>query len=146
MKRYNSKIGKGLIIILAAVLGGVSILMILTINWWGLAVVSLTAGFIAYTFLTTYYTISDHILKIKCGFMINKSIPINDIIKISESNNPVSSPANSIDRLEIKYSIKESILISPKDKVGFINHIQSINPKIKLTIDINELHEENIKN
>lgn len=143
MKRYNSKIGKGLLIFLVAIFGGLSILMILTINWWGLTVVFLTAGFIAYTFLTTYYTISDHILKIKCGFMINKSIPINTIIKISETNNPVSSPANSIDRLEIKYGVQESILISPKDKVGFINHILSINPKIKSTIENNELQEEN---
>jgi hypothetical protein len=139
MKKYNSKIGNKILLVLIIVFGGISILMILTKTWLGLAAVILMIGFVGYVFLTTYYSISDQMLKVKCGFMVNKSIPIDSIIKISETNNPVSAPANSMDRLEIEYGAKDSILISPKDKVGFINHILSINHKIESTIDNNEL-------
>lgn len=146
MKRYNSKIGNKILLVIIIVFGVITILMVLTKIWLGLAAIILMIGFIVYIFLTTYYTISDRTLKVKCGFMINKSIPIDTILKISETNNPVSAPANSMDRLEISYGGKESILISPKDKIGFINHIRSINPKIESTIDDNELQKGHNKN
>lgn len=145
MTRYNSKIGFGIPLFIIVVLGSISILMIYNKTWIGLFVILLVMGFIGYIFMTTYYLVTDKILKIKCGFMVNKSVSIDSIRKISETNNPLSSPANSLDRLEIKYSRNGTIMISPKNKAGFINQIIKINPKIELTINDKELLNE-IKN
>ena len=139
MTRYNSKIGIGILLFLIIVLGGVSIPMIINKIWIGLAVILLVIGFIGYIFTTTYYLIEDKDLIIKSGFMVNKTISIDTIRKISESNNPLSSPANSLDRLEINYSRNGTILISPKNKAGFLNQIIEINPKIELKIKNEDL-------
>ncbi|TLP80170.1 PH domain-containing protein [Maribacter sp. ACAM166] len=70
-------------------------------------------------------------------FTQNKTIralsEIDKIRKISETNNPLSAPAASLDRLEIVYDAYGTILISPKDKSGFIKHITQLNPKIEVT-------------
>lgn len=134
MTRYNSKIGFGILLFLIIVLGGASVIMIYNKIWIGLAVVLTVVGFIGYIFSTTHYIIADKNLIIKNGFMVTKSISIDTIRKISETNNPLSSPANSLDRLEIKYSSKDAILISPKNKDKFINQLIEINPKIELKI------------
>ena len=139
MTRYNSKIGIGILIFLIIVLGGVSIPMIIDRIWIKLAVIFAVIGFIGNIFTTTYYLIADKDLIIKSGFMVNKTISIDTIREISESNNPLSSPANSLDRLEINYSRKGTILISPKDKAGFLNHLIEINPKIDLKIKNGDL-------
>ncbi|MBU0474731.1 MAG: PH domain-containing protein [Bacteroidetes bacterium] len=139
MTKYNSKIGFGIVLFLIIVLGGISILMIYNKIWIGLAIVLLVMGFIGYIFITTYYLIIDKDLIIKSGFMVNKSVPIDSIWEISETNNPLSSPANSFDRLEIKYSRNETILISPKNKDGFSKQLVEINPKIKLLVKNNDL-------
>jgi hypothetical protein len=79
-------------------------------------------------------------LAIKCGFLFNKTINIQTIKKITETNNPISSPATSLDRLEIVYGKFDSVIISPKKKVEFIADIKSLNPnvevKLKKRIDI----------
>lgn len=84
--------------------------------------------------LTTNYTIESDHLTIKCGFLINKSINIRTIRKISETNNVISSPATSIDRLEITYGKFGSILISPKLKMEFINEITALNPSVEVKL------------
>lgn len=139
MTRYNSKIGTRILLFLIVVLGGVSIPLIYQKVWIGLAVILSVIGFIGYIFTTTYYIITDKDLIIKSGFMVNKTISIETISEISESNNPLSSPANSLDRLEINYSRKGTILISPKNKAGFLNQLIEINPKIDLKIKNSDL-------
>lgn len=49
-----------------------------------------------------------------------------------ETKSPLSSPATSLDRLEIMYNKNESIIISPKDRTGFINELKTINPGIEV--------------
>jgi hypothetical protein len=43
---------------------------------------------------------------------------------MTESRSPFSSPALSLDRLQIDYGAGKSILISPADKEGFIEAIE----------------------
>ncbi len=83
-------------------------------------------------FATTYYAINENNLIVKCGFLFNKTIDINTIKKISETNNPLSSPATSIDRLEITYGKYDSVIISQKQKQDFINDIITLNPNIEV--------------
>lgn len=85
-------------------------------------------------FLTTYYIINGNDLIIKCGFLFNKTIKIDTIKKIEETNNLLSSPAASLDRIEIGYNQYDSVMISPKDKLDFINQLVTINENINVVL------------
>jgi hypothetical protein len=43
----------------------------------------------------------------------------------------VSSPALSLDRLQLSYGKSKSIIVSPKNKSAFVDHLQQVNPNIK---------------
>ncbi len=130
MKRYNSKIGFGITFFIAAVLGIATLAMGLTGAWPGLIIIIIVAGFIVYVFRTTYYLIEGNQLIVKSGFMVDKTIAIEKVSKIVETNNPLSAPATSLDRLAIYYNERDWIMISPKDKEGFILHMTAIHDKI----------------
>lgn len=61
-------------------------------------------------------------------------IDIQSIRKVYKTNNPISSPALSLDRIEIIYNKFDSILISPKDKKSFVEDLLKINPNIDVRI------------
>ena len=84
------------------------------------------------------YKIDGENLNISCGIFGNQNIDINTIIKISETNDVSSSPAASIDRLEIRYNENETVLVSPKNKKGFIMNLLEINPNIEVNYRKNE--------
>lgn len=69
---------------------------------------------------------------VKSGFFIHKRINLELVKMIAETNSIIGSPAASLDRLEIIYDNFNSILISPKDKYGFIDHATSVNPQIEV--------------
>lgn len=54
------------------------------------------------------------------------------IKNISETRNPISSPALSLDRLEIVYNRFDSVLISPADKIDFIAELLHRKPDIEV--------------
>ncbi|WP_215226641.1 PH domain-containing protein [Echinicola shivajiensis] len=80
---------------------------------------------------TSYVITESGILKVKCGFIINKWYDIDKIRSISKTNNLISSPAPSLDRIEIAYGKNGYLVISPKDKMGFSRELIKINPYIK---------------
>lgn len=80
----------------------------------------------------TYYTIEEDSLHIKSGFFFHKTLAIASIRKIEETNNIISSPAPSLDRLEIIYHKYDSVLISPADKEGFLKEMASLNPELQI--------------
>jgi Bacterial PH domain len=86
-----------------------------------LAVASLGLGAIAPLWLLffTYYRIDSAILRIQAG-PFTWAIPLDHIRSIRPSRSCVSSPALSLNRLQIDYGRQRSILVSPKDKTGFI--------------------------
>jgi hypothetical protein len=134
MKKYKSKIGFGIALFMAVVFIGTSILMIIEHAWLGLAVNIVVVGFIIHIFLNTYYIINGNDLIIKCGFLINRTIKIDQIKKIEETNNVLSSPAASLDRIAIDYDKFDSVMISPKEKMDFINQLIKINDKIVVVL------------
>ncbi|WP_157802004.1 PH domain-containing protein [Flavobacterium sp. 1] len=79
-------------------------------------------------FFNIKYIIENESLKIGRG----SNIDIKTIRKISETYNPLSSPAASIDQLEIMYNKYDTVLVSAKDKKGFINSLTEINPNIEV--------------
>ncbi len=132
-KVYNSKIGLELVIPLVLIFGTV---LFLTLNeepiWIGILILLPTILFVVHMFLTTKYTIESDELTIKCGFLFNKTIDIKTIKKITETNNPLSSPATSLDRLEINYGKFDTVIISPKKKKEFIENITTLNPNVEV--------------
>ena len=132
MKKFKSKIDFGLILFLSVIFGGIAIKLIYDEIWGVLIFILFIVAFIIHMFSTTFYIIEGEKLIIKCGFLINISIAIETVKKISETNNIMSSPALSLDRLEILYNNFDTIMISPKDKTKFIEAIQKIKPQIEI--------------
>lgn len=132
MKVYKSKLGLELIIPILILFCSELYMSIIDEKWLALFIISAAISFISYIFLSIKYTIEKENLNIKCGFFINQNIDVKTIYKISETYNLLSSPAGSIDRLEIKYNKFATVLVSPKDKNGFINDLTFINPIIEI--------------
>lgn len=86
-------------------------------------------------FATTNYTIEGDILVIRCGFFSKQKIAISDITSIQKTNNPLSAPALSLRRLEIKYGRNyDYALISPVRREEFVEKLCEINPEIRVGI------------
>ena len=115
-----------------AIIIGSAIPMVSPPIWLGLLINIMVLVFISHLLLSTYYVIDGKLLVVKSGFVVNKKIDIKTIRKVSETNSIISAPAASFDRLEIVYKQHNSILISPRDKTEFIDHIKRINPKIEI--------------
>ena len=131
IKRYKSKIGLELVIPLTLIFGTTLFLqLIVEQNLLAIAIVVLIIILIVHMFVTTHYTINGDILEIKCGFTFKETVDIKTIKSISETNTILSAPATSIDRIEIQYGKFDSVVISPKQKLEFINDIVAINPPV----------------
>jgi len=134
MKKFRSKIGLGIILFIVLNIGGTSCFLVLHDIWAGLIINLLVLTLIIYLILSTrYITIHDN-LTINGCFTYNKTFNINDITKISATNDPISSPAWSLDRLKLQFKHEKPVLISPRNKQEFINHLLTINPNIEVAI------------
>ncbi len=129
---YKSKIDNWLLILIAACTFGPSVLIFSNSIAYALLYVVLLAAFFLPILIGTYYQIDAGILTIKSSFLHNQKIVITNITKIKETNDLISSPALSLDRLEIFLSRFESVLVSPKDKAAFIAELISLNPAIEV--------------
>ena len=133
MERFKSKIGLEFVIPVSLTIIAVSLSMAAESLLSGLIFFVVFGGVLLYLAFNTYYFISNDILIIRCGFFTNK-IKIKSIRKISETRGLISSPALSMDRLEIMYNKFDSILVSPKDKTGFIKIVLNNNPEIEVKL------------
>jgi len=132
-KTYNSKIDNWLIAV-----AGIPLLLVICLllskGAWGLVLIFVPiVAFIAHIFLFTKYTITGTTLNVKAGFMVNINVDIATIKSITETNSVLSAPANSLDRIEIKYNKYDSVVISPKNKAEFIADVLAINGDVKVT-------------
>ena len=133
---YKSKIGLELAIPLVLIYGTILIfIMLQPFNWLGVVIMFLLILFTLHTFLKTYYSISGEELFIRCGAIYHIKILISSINKIEKSNSLLSAPATSIDRLAVYYDGNKMVLISPKDKEGFIAKLILINPSIQINLN-----------
>jgi len=79
---------------------------------------ALVLGFFLWLTVTTRYVVAEGELIVRSG-PSKWVIPLDSIESVTETNNPMSSPALSLDRLEIRHA-NGSILISPNDKAEFL--------------------------
>ena len=96
-----------------------------------LVIMILIVLFIGWIWFGTGYEISEDQLKISCGPFRHR-IPIQEIKEIKRTRSPLSSPACSLDRMEIKYGKSKRIMISPADKENFIKTIMKKSQNIQL--------------
>ena len=114
---YKSKVDKGLLIAIIAIVLLSYLPLLFEFSWIALALLVVTAAFIA-------------TLHIKCGIFLSSSFPIDRITKISKTNSCLSAPALSMDRIEIRFADKKTLVLSPKQRQAFIDHLRSLNPDI----------------
>ena len=93
----------------------------------GLATVAvamvLAVAFPIWLLVSTYYVVDEETLLIRSG-PFRWRIPRSEIRSVQPSRSPLSSPALSLDRLEIRYSGNRSILVSPSDREAFMTALQ----------------------
>jgi hypothetical protein len=70
-----------------------------------------------------HYTITDSELLVRSGIFLRWSVKFNSITAVSPTRNPLSSPAWSLDRLDIEQSFGNSLLISPVDQERFLQDL-----------------------
>ena len=91
--------------------------------------VSLLILLILPIYLFTYYVFEDSYLHIRGGLIVNIKINYKNIVSFKESNDIISSPALSMDRLEIEYyenSCRNFILISTNRKQEFMDKLNKL--------------------
>ena len=137
MKKYKSKFGFEILILITIIWGAIIMFMVfenepleamLSVS----GIFLLVYGLCLYLSFSTEYTIFETgILTIRSGVFYNKEFDIDKIKSIAKTNNFVSSPAPSFDRIELTYKKFDVIIISPKDKIGFAQELKKINPRIE---------------
>lgn len=104
-------------------------------DWVIFVIMIIVFALIMYLLYDTNYTITQGNLKVHSGFIVNKNIPIAEIKLIKKTDSILSAPAASLtDRIEVFYGNSKSIVISPKDKQGFIDELLKQNSRIKVEI------------
>jgi hypothetical protein len=136
MKKYRSKISIALIVFTYVIVGVNTAIMVHQKIWAGLVINLLLLAFITFVFLNTYYLIKGRMLIIRCSFFYNKAIDIDGIRKISEINNALKIPVILGDRLKILYNGFDSVIISPNNKLDFIDQIIDLNPDIRYKLRV----------
>ena len=129
-KRFRSGISWWLVGYVLVVLIGTTLLTLKEGTWVGFAINMPILVWFVHMLMNTYYTVEAKTLEITCGIFKKIRISIKDILHVKETRNPFSSPALSMDRLEIKYADRKFVLISPKEKNDFINTLLEKNPEI----------------
>lgn len=132
MKTYKSKISLGIILVVIISPAWALYECVINKEWVAVILILMSSLTVFYLFFNTIYTIEQENLNVRFGFLVNKNIDIKAISKISETNDLSSAPAASIDRLEIRYNKNDTVLVSPKDKKGFIDSLLAINPNIEV--------------
>jgi len=80
---------------------------------------TVSIAFLLWILLSTQYCIEGSTLRITSG-PFRWKIPIDSIASVKATRSPLSAPALSLDRLEIRYGRNRTVLVSPQDRTGFL--------------------------
>ena len=126
---FKSAVDLWLLVIVALVVIislGVSVCLVLQRSPAGylrvIGVLAVGIGLPLWLLYTTQYVVKDEVLRIQSG-PFKWTIPITSISQIVETSNPLSSPALSLRRLKITYGESKTVIVSPKDREGFLKAI-----------------------
>lgn len=127
-RTFRSKIDTWLALLVA---GGVGATWLATLRpiWAGrpidaldFIVPLLATAFVVWVFRATYYVITDDELIVRAG-PFQRTVRLESIRRFRATHNPLSSPALSLDRMEVTYGSKR-MLVSPQDKREFVKAVK----------------------
>jgi hypothetical protein len=133
-KVYPSKVGLELLVPILLISGAGMVPAIKEGAWVKLAIPIGVLILVVAIFYSISYEIKKEVLVVKSFFWFKKVIPITSIRAIEETYNPISAPAASLKRLEIRYDRFNSIIISPKNRMDFIAHLKALSPSIQVKV------------
>lgn len=130
-QRFPSKISKSLVVYIIVVLLIVLIPVLNERNTWPLIIIlGIVAVLVFYIIFSIHYIIHKQELIIRYAWT-NQKIDIKSIRKIKATKNIIAAPAASLDRIEITYNQYDHIILSPRDKIKFIQALIQIQPEIE---------------
>lgn len=90
----------------------------------GVAMAAFVAGLYLGLVFPMRYGLDDTDLIVRFG-ICRQRIPLAEISEVYPTNNPLSSPALSLDRLRVQYGqgFFKAVMISPADREGFLNEL-----------------------
>ncbi len=129
-KRFKSKIDRWLLYLLIAVIVFEVVVLGVAATQAGSVVAALSivaaalliVALIGSLLVRTHYTVQGNILRIASG-PFSWKVPVDQIESVKATRNPLSSPALSLDRLQISYGKDRRIMVSPADKAGFLKAV-----------------------
>lgn len=128
---YKSGISRGLLIfIVLFLLSCFALLLALLSAWVGIVLLVIFSLFIVDTLVNTRYIIEEKNLWVRCGIFAKSRYDIDHIVEISKTDSWESAPAASLDRIRLRVSRFQSIIVSPRQQQAFIDHLLRINPNI----------------
>lgn len=123
---YASKVDLWLAALIGvAVLGEATAVTALALSpvegrWYLMAIITAVGiVFPIWIFTTTNYQLDEHELTVRSG-PFTWRVPLDSITGVKPTRNPLSSPALSLDRLEISYGAGKRIMISPRHRTDFL--------------------------
>ena len=94
--------------------------------WWvAVAIVAVGAALPLWLLLGTNYRLDSGQLYVRSG-PFRWRVPVTAITSIVPTDNAMSSPALSLDRLRIEYSQGKAVMVSPRNKDMFIRDIEAM--------------------
>lgn len=89
-----------------------------------LALLALGAGLPLWLLCATHYRVQGGTLRVRSG-PFRWNIPLSAITRVTPTRSVLSSPALSLDRLRIEYGPGRAVLVSPRDREGFLRALEA---------------------
>jgi hypothetical protein len=112
---------------------GVSVFLLFSLSGpilWIVPILVVAGLFSLHVMYATEYVFEGGSLRVRAS-VFRWTVPLAEIDSVEPTNNPLSSPACSLDRLLIRYGEKR-IMISPADKTGFLHTLSTRAPQLEL--------------
>lgn len=97
--------------------------------WWALLPLLFAVAVFLWLLASTSYAFEGATLLVRCG-PFRWHIPLEQIFAVSETDSLRSAPAMSMDRLEIRFADDDRMLVSPRDKAGFLAELHRQAPQL----------------
>ena len=104
--------------------------LIYSFSWTLIFIVLILLTFASSLIFNTKYIIKNETLTIKCGILPIEKYSIQQIQSIQNTNTIMAAPAISLDRIEIRFTNRKAVVISPQDKHRFIEYVCKVNTTI----------------
>ena len=130
-KIYRSRVSVGLCVFVYGLILICFCPMFFDFNWGVFTMLVLVLFFVTWLLLGIRYVIDGDELIVK--HLITNRFDIKKLMSIKRSQSLLSSPAASLDRIELRFSKPRlSLLISPRNQKEVIHDLITVNPNIEV--------------